>query len=151
MAIKASFSYDAVPELSQRELRRLVVDSLKEALTIWRKDIQGKHFKDSAVSEYNYQKRARGYQIKKAKRTGQTAPLVFSGKSKRSALSSDKMTVNGNQVTLSISVPDYFAYVKKNHPDLAKELTIVTDEEMKFLYENMEKFLKRRVDNHLNR
>ncbi|HET8686697.1 MAG TPA: hypothetical protein VFM18_08535 [Methanosarcina sp.] len=145
MAIKASFSYDAVSYLSSVQLRRLVVASLEEALKYWKDEIQKEHFKDSAVTRYGYQKRSKGYQIKKARKTGQTAPLVYSGDSKRMALASNKITKSGNIVTLSIRVPDYIVYVRKSNPDLAKELTTVTDEELKLLYDLMEIFLNQKL------
>ena len=151
MAIKCSFSYDGVPELSRNVLQKLVREALILALKEWRASMEAKHFTTSAVSVYNYQKRTKNTQLKKTKVTHQSAPLVFTGESKRMALASNKVTVRGNQATLSISVPDYFAVLRRGQPDLAKELTTVTLTEQAQLVATMEKHLQTLIAQRLNR
>ena len=151
MAITASFTYGNIPELSQRVLQKLVREALILALNEWKTTNEPKHFTNNAVKEYNYKKRGKGYQIKKAKATHQTAPLVYSGNTKRMALGSNKITTRGNQATLSISVPDYFQHVKSQNPDMAKELTTVTPTEQTALVAKMEHHLQQLINARLNK
>jgi hypothetical protein len=151
MAITANFTYGGVPELSQRVLQKLVREALVLALNEWKATDEPKHFTNKAVGEYGYQKRSKGYQIRKARATHQTAALVYSGNAKRMALGSNKITTRGNQATLSINVPDYWQYVKSSHPDMSKELTTVTAAEQTALVAKMDEHLQRLINAKLSR
>ena len=151
MAIKANFTYGGIPELTPRVLQKLVREALIMALKEWKASDEPKHFTNKAVGDYGYKKRGKGYQIKKAKATHQTAPLVYSGNSKRMALGSNKITTRGNQATLSISVPDYWQHVKSQNPDITKELTTVTVTEQTALVAKMEQHLQQLINARLNK
>jgi hypothetical protein len=151
MAIKGNFEYGGIPELTPRVLQKLVRQALALAIQEWHSTMEPNHFVNSAVGEYDYQKRGKKYQIRKAKKTGQTAPLVFTGNSRRMALGSNKITMRGNQVTLNINTPNYWEHLKRKQPDMAKELTTLTPLEQVVLAEKMDKHLQRLINAKLNR
>ncbi|MEI6542133.1 MAG: hypothetical protein WCL60_01340 [Methylococcales bacterium] len=161
MAIQANFSYDSFPELSTRVLEKLVRESLEEAIEHWRKELEPKHFTNSATGAYQYDKRGKIYQIKKSKKTRQTAPLVYTGNSKRMALESNKITKRGNQVTLSISVPDYWKHLRLKRPNkdrgtdaapnMQAELTRLPDAEKALIIKKMEERLQQKINTKLKR
>jgi hypothetical protein len=67
------------------------------------------------------------------------------------ALASNKITARGNQVTLSISTPDYWVHLKRSQPDMADELTRLTPLEEVVLAQKMDKHLQRLIDARLKR
>lgn len=137
----ATFQHDPIPGLTPRVLSAWVREALEYAIKAWRDELEPKHFTRQGGREYGYKARSKKYMIRKAKTHGNQNPLAFSGDTQRMA-SAGRITSRGSSATLSIPVPDYFAYVKSRHPDMAKELTTVTPAELEFLQRKMEEFLQ---------
>ena len=71
--------------LLRKQIRGLFSESMGDAIKVWGRRFLPLHFTPSARRRYDYAKRTKAYEIRKAYTKGHRRPLVWSGESERAA------------------------------------------------------------------
>ncbi|KKN53085.1 hypothetical protein LCGC14_0605970 [marine sediment metagenome] len=148
-----------------RLVRWWMEDAYLATLRRWHGEMRPKHFRESARSEYHYERRTRAYEKGKRRHVGHTRPLVYSGESER-ATQRVRYTLTGRSGKLSMDAGNLsFSPKKQKHEksssapkqrriSMRQELTMTTARERTVLGRTFDRVMDikmRRHDDYLNR
>lgn len=140
-AIRSRYTLGFTPDFAEWPKKTIgkAMESANSAIgNLWFGRMLKKHFEHSAIREYGYAKRDRGYVIDKAKREGHTKPLQGisrrgkrSGQLKRAALRSGLIRAGRKNLKVQFEVPKHATLRSAggSGPDLVSELTAVSEAE----------------------
>lgn len=153
MPIRGTITYVGGPEATLKEFRAGLKEELADLGARWHERALPKHFLPSAVGEYGFQPRARGYCIAKARAKHHQNPLEWSGRMKAQVLRMARITAVATKVRTGVSViltgPRYlYAYRKDlKQADKAAELTATTTAEIAYMADRLDARLTARMNN----
>ncbi len=132
--------------------RKITVPVYQETIDFWFENMLGRHFKPAAQHVYDYQRR--GVQTIKRKegfaRIGNRdarLPLIMSGELKREVSRSIRISGSGKRARGVMMGPRQLSIKRGNYPDLAAEITKVTQTEAN----RLAKFAEGRMAMRMNR
>lgn len=131
MATRAHIRYKGDPKSLKKELRPVVKDVLKEAVSAWHDETLPVHFTDTGRRRYKYRARTHKYRKRKRKTKFHGDPLVFSGALRRQATRRARITGTAKSARATMSVPWYATKRFKGHATYADEMTSVVALEVK--------------------
>ncbi len=126
---------------SVRAVRR-ISKKLNQAMgDHWHKEMLPRHFARDAATKYGYKERSKSYLKRKARKMGRDPaqfeqmrqfPLVFEGDLQRSLKAFEVKAFPG-RFSIKMKGPSYVGMrpFRRNAPNMGKELTTVTDEEIR--------------------
>ncbi len=147
-----TFHYRNTPNFAAERNKPLSDRAMKQAMLQWHRRIAPEHFTTAAVGRYGYQKRAKGYQIRKARRFGHTRPLVYRGRLRAEVLRRIRVMTYRYKRKSKIKgsmhgrVLNFYAPGRvrsRDLPDLRAEIVAVTDAEVARLARWVRKGLRR--------
>lgn len=137
-----------------RVVRWWMEDAYLATLRRWHGEMRPKHFRESARSEYHYERRTPKYEKSKRRSVGHTRPLVYSGDSER-ATQRARYTLTGRSGKLSMDAGNLaFSPKKPRRVSMREELTMTTARERVILGRTFERVMDikmRRHDDYMNR
>ncbi len=151
--LKVGYLLTFAPDMKEwpkRTVQRGFEAALAAIGQLWFREFLPRHFMNLAVRGYGYQRRDKDYQIKKAKTTKRTAPLVGlnkgahrAGTLKRTAMRTGLVRATSKKVSVRFQVP---AYAKSRGrlgtgPDMIAEMTAISEKEKGLFFEVFEKVL----------
>lgn len=136
----------------KRTLDKVLKEVWRRVGLYWHKELLPKHFDQSAMREYGYRrrrsikwKRKNGpdvtYNEWKLKKTGEDAPLLFSGRLEREARREARVSSTSKGCAVKMRCPPYVYY-----HGMAAELTKVSDEDRKLMIAAARKFLVEEIE-----
>lgn len=131
MRIKTRIVYTRPPEVLARTARAAIVEGYDAAIKAWQREMLPRHFEGSARTRYGYTSRDPKYLERKRRFRGGDNDIVWSGATKRKALTSSPLISGGaKRRTLKLLVPDYVSIRRRSGLHLAAELTRLTSDEL---------------------
>lgn len=148
MVVAASTTVTGGPKAMAKELRHAKKAELGRVGQLWHDKMAPKHFSQQATARYGYQKRKKGYTIRKAKRKGHTRPLEYTGDMKRQVLRAARITSTSRGARVVMKGPRYlYAYRKdQSQPHKAEEITATTRAERDVLAALYDRRMTRRLN-----
>ena len=113
MAMRGTITYVASPEVTRRQLPKIVKEALLEVGEDWHKRILPKHFTREGARRYGYRDRTKEHQRRKGRRFGHQDPLVFSGDMKRQVLRRQEIKATSKKMTVILRGPKYMFMFRK--------------------------------------
>lgn len=147
----------AAPTLLKRELAEIGREGARFMGRYWHQHFRPRHFQHEAFHRYGYQTRSRGYTRAKIRALGHAKPLVGyhprapweSGESERATQIEDvRATFRGGIATAHVVMraPKLNFRRWPSSPDMRKELTTVTAEELSEITRETTAFMQSRID-----
>lgn len=135
--IKGTVTYVAPPDVLKRDLSQWLKEALQEVVNHWHTHMLPGHFQRSAHSKYGYQGRNPKYIRMKIRRTGQGIDLIYTGRLRREALRTIRLSGTNKKAQGVLTVPSY-AYMRRKYashqqPDKAAEMLAITQDETEIL------------------
>ena len=135
---RATVTYTVPLEEEQVRLERGLRKGLKVAAQTWQKDYIKGHFRRGASQKYRYARRSFKYRRRKLRVKGHTAPLVWTGETRRwvttrFAEARIRKLPKGFQGRLIIKAPAHFFKFRGVGADKVAELTATTQDEARIL------------------
>lgn len=129
--IVIDFRIDNMPARMRRNFNRRKKAIMHKIGQEWHQSKLPKHFEHSARQRYNYEPRDPEYIQDKREKRRSTADNVFTGKSRRWAKHSERITATSRQVTIRMKKPAH-------RPDkMNEEITRVNEQDRKSLESSM--------------
>ena len=117
--IRGTVTYIAPPDVLARELKSGLKEGLQAMIEHWHSHMLPGHFERPAHNKYGYAKRSPKWNATKARRTSQSIDLVYTGRLKREACRSIRVSGTVNKAQGVLDVPKY-AYMWKPHESAKK-------------------------------
>ncbi len=121
----------------KRGMRRFTKEALQLAVRFWHRRYLKEHFKVGAAGKYGYRQRGERYRRTKRKALGHSAPLVWSGATRRAAKRFIRTSGTSRRGVGEMQVPWYVRMIPtgRKAPILGRELTTTTTAEVKRIAE----------------
>lgn len=105
--IKAQINKTGWSVIKPKGFSELQKEALQEQIQDWHLRYLPKHFKRSAITDYGYAIRTAAYEQKKRRKYGHQDPLVWSGRTRRMALASIRISGTGKRARGVLNVEKY--------------------------------------------
>ncbi len=151
--LKTLYTLTFAPDMKEWP-KRTVMRGFEAALAavgqLWFREFFPRHYTNLALREYGYQRREKDYQIRKARTTKRTAPLVGlnkgphrAGTLRRQALRTGLVRATSKKVSVAFQVPLYAKSRGRlgTGPDMIGEMTSISERETKTFFRVFEKVL----------
>ena len=153
--IRPQLTGTRIDQLTVREQREVLRGVMVDMATDWSTRYVPKHFTESASRKYGYQQRSAKYQRRKrqlaargAAARGGRVDLVMTGQLERMIMAS-RFNIRGfpARATVTLNGPSYFRIKPRNpkRPNLAAEVTAITDQEREKLVAPAAKSMTKRI------
>lgn len=136
-----------MPDLSPRNMNRVMKQVHAWVSIQWHEKILQKHFKFSATSEYGYKRRSAKYYKHKVKAKGHRSPLVWSGAMRDELMASRRVASTARTGRVTMRAPQYVLAHRGGgagtQPNKVDEITAISDADRELMAEFAEEFLER--------
>lgn len=135
--MRVTLQYRTPTQTPQRLVNKWVKEVNKQMLEYWHSEFLPLHFRNRAMSQYNYQTRAIATLVRKREEFGHTKPIVKRGYTEIMLSRIRKLSATSRTATLIMRGPKYVGYRNKSRktgrlsPDLPKEIKTITPGEAK--------------------
>ena len=132
--IRGTVTYIAPPDVLARELKSGLKEGLQAMIEHWHSHMLPGHFERQAHAQYGYKNRSEKWIKRKLYKTGQAVDLVFTGRLKRDAIRSIRISGTANKAQGVLDLPKYAyqtrRYATRQAPNKAAEIIAITEAEM---------------------
>jgi len=147
--IKYRVKLIGTPDVVLKSTPRITTEALKETPRLWHARFFRRHFQGGAAARYGYRPRSTKYVLRKKRKFGHTAPLIYTGLMRKQLGRGIFVTGNRYRAKGVMHGPRY-VFMRQtainNRPYLAGEVTALAPDEERELTAHLDRFITQRIN-----